>query len=128
MLFPKVHEVNEVWRQVCEGVEANRLGIAAKVSTSCQVAGDPTRLVCVYTKDFTDVEDVKRVLHALVEMGLVAADMPRGIAYKCDAYTYLNIYGKNEYGLPASVYGSKEMLAESALLATHQPMDVDMTG
>jgi hypothetical protein len=98
------------------------------------VAGDPTRLICVYTKDFTDVEDVRRVLHALIEMGLVAADMPRGIAYKCDAYTYLDIYAKNEYGLPASIYGSKEMLAESqaggdtALQAAHEPMDVEMTG
>ncbi|KAK4099119.1 DUF1917-domain-containing protein [Parathielavia hyrcaniae] len=112
MLFPKVGEVNEVWRRVCDGVETNRLGTAAKVSTSCQVHGDPTRLICVYTKDFTDVVDVKRVLDALVAMGLVTANMPRGITYKCDAYTYLDIYGKNEYGLQASMYGIKEMLTQ----------------
>ncbi|AEO68300.1 uncharacterized protein THITE_14793, partial [Thermothielavioides terrestris NRRL 8126] len=111
MLFPKVDEVNEVWRKVCEGVDADRLGIGAKVSTSGEEDGDPTRLICVYTKDFTDVEDVKRVLLSLVDMGLVRADMPRGIMYKCDAYTYLEIYGKNEYGLRPSIYGSKEMLA-----------------
>jgi hypothetical protein len=110
MLFPQVHEVDDVWRTVCEGVDAGRLGTAAKVSTTCQ-EGDSARLICVYTKDFTDLEDVKRVLLALVDMGLVRADMPRGIMYKCDAYTYLGIYGKNEYGLRASIYGSKEMLA-----------------
>ncbi|KAK4155664.1 hypothetical protein C8A00DRAFT_31507 [Chaetomidium leptoderma] len=112
MLFPRVDDVNEVWRTVCEGVDANRLGTGAKVSTLGQ-EGDPVRLICVYTKDFTDVEDVRRVLLALVDMGLVRADMPRGITYKCDAYTYLDIYAKNEYGLKASVYGSKEMLAGS---------------
>jgi hypothetical protein len=112
MLFPQVSEVNEVWRRVCEGVDANRLGTGAKVSTSGK-DGDPARLVCVYTKDFTDVADVRRVLCALVEMGLVRADMPRGIMYKCDAYTYLDIYGRNEYGLRASIYSSREILGES---------------
>lgn len=114
LLFPQVHEVNDVWRAVCEGVDANRLGTAAKVSTA-GLPGDPARLICVYTKDFTDVEDVRRVLLALVEMGLVRADMPRGIQYKCDAYTYLGIYGRNEYGLSAGIYSSKEMLAGSGV-------------
>ena len=109
MLFPRVDEVNEAWRTVCEGVDADRLGTAAKVSTS-GLEGDAARLICVYTKDFTDVEDVRRVLLGLVEMGLVRADMPRGIMYKCDAYTYLDIYGKNEFGLRASIYSSSEML------------------
>jgi hypothetical protein len=102
-----VHEVNEVWRRVCEGVDANRLGTAAKVSTSC-LPGGSARVVCVYTKDFTDVEDVRRVLLALVDMGLVQVG---GIRYKCDAYTYLGIYGQNEYGLSAGIYSSNEMLA-----------------
>lgn len=72
-------------------------------------ASNAARLICVYTKDFTDVADVRRVLLGLVEMGLVRADMPRGITYKCDAYTYLDIYGNNEFGLRASIYSSKEM-------------------
>ncbi|KAH6847697.1 hypothetical protein B0I37DRAFT_150099 [Chaetomium sp. MPI-CAGE-AT-0009] len=110
MLFPQESEVNEVWRAVCEGVDAGRLGLGAKVSTS-GLEGDPARLICVYTRDFTDVADVRRVLDAIVAMGLVRADMPRGIMYKCDAYTHLGIYEGNEYGLRASMYGSTEMLA-----------------
>lgn len=109
MLFPSVDEVNDVWRTVCEGVDANRLGTAAKVSTASPQT-DPARLICVYTKDFTDVADVRRVLLGMVELGLVKADMPQGIKYKCDAYTYLGIYGKNEYGLSASIFSSTEML------------------
>ncbi|KAJ4291329.1 hypothetical protein N0V88_006333 [Collariella sp. IMI 366227] len=57
-----------------------------------------------------DVEDVKRVLLAMVEMGLVKPEMQRGIMYKCDAYTYLDIYKGNAYGLRPSIYGSREML------------------
>ncbi|KAK3293027.1 uncharacterized protein B0H64DRAFT_418904 [Chaetomium fimeti] len=110
MLFPRESEVNEVWRAVCEGVDAGRLGVGAKVSTS-GLEGDPARLICVYTRDFTDVADVRRVLDALVALGLVRADMPQGIMYKCDAYTHLGIYEGNEYGLRASMYGSREMLA-----------------
>ena len=110
MLFPRESEVNEVWRVVCEGVDAGRLGVGAKVSTS-GLQGDPTRLVCVYTRDFTDVADVRRVLEGLVVLGLVKADMPRGITYKCDAYTHLGIYENNGYGIQASMYGSSEMLA-----------------
>jgi hypothetical protein len=110
MLFPQENEVNEVWRVVCEGVDAGRLGIGAKVSTS-GLQGDPSRLICVYTRDFTDVADVKRVLNGLVALGLVSADIPQGITYKWDAYTHLGIYENNEYGIRASIYGSSEMLA-----------------
>ena len=108
MLFPREEEVNEAWRVVCEGVDADRLGIGANVSTA-GLESDAARLICVYTRDFRDVEDVRRVLLALVDMGLVRAGRP-GVTYKCDAYTYLGIYRGNEFGLGASVYASREML------------------
>ena len=112
MLFPRESEVNEVWRVVCEGLDADRLGIGAKVSTS-GLEGDPRRLICVDTRDFTDVTDVRRVLEGLVALGLVRSDMPPEITYKCDAYTHLGIYENNEYGIRASIYGSSQMLARS---------------
>jgi hypothetical protein len=43
--------------------------------------GDVTWLVCVYTNDFTDKEDVKRVVVKLVELGLVSRRRP--VFYKC---------------------------------------------
>jgi Domain of unknown function (DUF1917) len=42
--------------------------------------GGVTWLVCVYTKDFIDKEDVKRVIVKLVELGLVSR---RPVSYKC---------------------------------------------
>jgi hypothetical protein len=109
MLFPAAEDLTLVWRMVVEGTISNRLGSAAKVATD-QGRKDG-RLICVYTKDFRDMEDVCRVLKELAAQGLV--DSGSGIYYKADAYTYLNIYGKNaaDYGLQASVYSSQKLLS-----------------
>jgi Domain of unknown function (DUF1917) len=111
MLFPSPAHVDEVWFKVAKGTCAGELGMAAKVAT----VGDGdraerSRLICVYTNDFADKDDVKRVLRKLKEMKLVGDE--QGIFYKCDAYTYLDIMNGNEYKLRASMYGSKEMLKE----------------
>ena len=70
---------------------------------------DESRLICVYTHDFGDVEDVKRVVSKLVDIGLVGKG-PRSVYYKSDAFTHLEINSKNEYGLKASMYSSREVL------------------
>lgn len=117
MLFPLVADIDRVWCAVCKGVDAGKLGPTAKVATNGgEVRNEReahVRLICVYTKDFSDQKDVRRVLDALVEMNLVKLpedDMGHGIYYKCDAYTYLNIGSGNDYKLKASIYSSKEML------------------
>ncbi|KAF2800588.1 DUF1917-domain-containing protein [Melanomma pulvis-pyrius CBS 109.77] len=113
MLFPALQDVTRVWRLVVEAVINNRLGPTAKVAPD---DGKPNeRLICVYTKDFRDKNDVLRVLQELFKMGLVGPG--RGIYYKSDLYTLLDIYGKNaaEYGLQASLYSSQKMLAEAKL-------------
>ncbi|KAF2876795.1 hypothetical protein BDV95DRAFT_561583 [Massariosphaeria phaeospora] len=109
MLFPAVDDLTRVWRTVVEGVITNRLGPTAKVAPD---EGNPgPRLICVYTKDFRDHEDVLRVLRELVAMGLVGSG--RAIYYKSDPYTWLDIYSQNaaQYGLQASLYSSQKMLA-----------------
>jgi hypothetical protein len=106
MLFPNLKDLTRAWKLVVEGTINNRLGSTAKVAT--EEDGKEERLICVYTKDFRDTNDVLRVLNELVAIGLVSN---RGIYYKSDAYTYLDIYSKNEYGLQASVYASQKMLA-----------------
>jgi hypothetical protein len=108
MLFPSVEHVDEVWRAVVRATEKGQLGDAAKVATDD--GSGQSRLVCVYTVDFADEKDVKRVLCKLVGMDLVGKGN-RGIYYKSDAYTHLNINSKNEYGLKASMYSSRDVLA-----------------
>jgi hypothetical protein len=67
--------------------------------------------VCVYTKDFQDANDVRRVLDELETMGLVNAG--KVIYYKPDAYTYLDLKRDTaaQYGLQASLYNSRSMMA-----------------
>ncbi|KAK4161124.1 hypothetical protein QBC43DRAFT_244120 [Cladorrhinum sp. PSN259] len=112
MLLPPLPSVDETWSKVCHAVDSDLLGPQAKVSTSGITPKDPLRLICVYTSDFTDLQDVKRVLFRLRDLGLVNKDMWRGIpiAYKCDAYTHLSIYSKNIYGINPSVYRSRDFL------------------
>jgi hypothetical protein len=106
MLFLSTNMVDDVWRKVAKTTLDGTLGCAAKVATD-DGSGRP-RLICVYTADFTDEEDVRRVLNKMQELNLIKRE--QGIYYKCDAYTYLDIMSGNDYKLQASMYSSKEML------------------
>lgn len=109
MLFPTTDNVDEIWAAVAEATANDELGVSAKVATD---DGSGTgRLVAIYTHDYDDKEDVKRVLEKLIELGLVdSGSATRPIYYKCDAYTYLDIKSTNPYGLRASLYSSREVL------------------
>lgn len=115
MLFPMADDVNRFWSLVATATAAGELGHAAKVATA-DTSNVASRLICIYTEDFSDKADVKRVLQRLVDMGLVNGRGPmgeeRGIYYKADAFTHLGIESKNEWGLKASLFSSKDVLAE----------------
>ncbi|KAK4955186.1 hypothetical protein LTR10_007381 [Elasticomyces elasticus] len=107
MFFPSEEDVARVWRLVAEATVEGKLGPTSKVATY-----DPAekgRVICVYTYNFADTGDVRRVLDGLVDLGLVSRT-GNAIYYKCDAYTYLDIMSENQYKIRASLYGSKETL------------------
>ncbi|KAK7183357.1 hypothetical protein PSPO01_10606 [Paraphaeosphaeria sporulosa] len=114
MLFPSVEDLTRIWRLVIDGVISNRLGPSAKVAPDEGKPGE--RLICIYTKDFKDKNDVLRVLRELVSIGVVNPKL-KPIYYKADAYTYLNIYkaSAGDYGLQASTYSSQKLLADEKL-------------
>jgi len=114
MLFPNTADVNRVWKRIVQGVVDNRLGCAAKVATD---KGNKERLLCIYTPDFRNVEDISHVLAELEAMGLLNAG--RTIYYKHDAYTYLDIRSANagQYGLQASLYNSRSLTLAGKLPA-----------
>jgi len=84
MIFCTPEEVNAVWSIIARATATNDLGIAAKVAPD---SGDSrkSRLICIYTKDFTDIKDVSRVAHKLKDLGLVES-RGRGIFYKCGKF------------------------------------------
>lgn len=79
-------------------------------------------MICIYTKDFTDLEDVTRVCKRLKSLGVI--DKP--IHYKCgtepvailqgrlltitEAYTKLGLERGNQYGIKPSMYSSTDIL------------------
>ena len=97
----------------------------AKIATDPS-PGNDSRVICVYTKDFSDEADVRRVLDELIDIGVVQRDQPRSTPYKPDAYTYLDINSNNPYKIPASLYLSRDMLnppkANGKRQATTSPM------
>ncbi|MCJ1285072.1 hypothetical protein MMC26_004410 [Xylographa opegraphella] len=116
MLFPTAAEVNRVWGVVATATVAGELGGAAKVATENGQAENEGRLICVYTEDFSNRKDVKRVLLKLEELGLGKRKsewgQEIGLSYKPDVFTYLDITGSNNrWGLKPSLYQTKEVLA-----------------
>ncbi|KAL8771779.1 MAG: hypothetical protein Q9209_002970 [Squamulea sp. 1 TL-2023] len=115
MLFPYPEDVNRQWAMIAETTVNRELGIAAKVAPDDGKGDRVARLICIYTKDFSDMDDVKRVLERLVELGLVkkkGAANEQGIYYKADAFTELGINSGNEWGLKASLYASRDLLED----------------
>jgi hypothetical protein len=117
MLFPEPECVDEIWAKIAIATANGELGIGAKVET--RVQGKKDRLVCVYTSDFRDKDDVARVLNRLGELELVrpsgkqiyyksgqlgnSSSFQWALAYRIsDAWTELGIYGGNSWGIGAS--------------------------
>ena len=111
MLFPTNDEVVQTWKSVVHGTIEGSLGIGAKVATEAGGKDTSRRLICIYTKDFSDMDDVQRVVEELVRLGLCPRE-GNGIYYKCDAFTYLGLESDNKYGLKASLYSSKDVLQQ----------------
>ncbi|KAI9690613.1 MAG: hypothetical protein M1820_009970 [Bogoriella megaspora] len=112
MLRPSFEELPRVWRLVAEAVVDGKLGPLAKVppeGSTDHSSGES--VVIVYTYDFTDQKDVKRVLQELHNMDLVPGEGGgKPIYYKTDAYTTLGIKSDNPYNLRASTYKSDEVM------------------
>lgn len=73
MIRVPVQEIDEVWAKIRDAVESGKLGNRAKSATALPNANatDPNkRLICVFTYDGDDEEDVWKVRAALRELGI----------------------------------------------------------
>lgn len=69
MFFPAAEDLPRFWRLIATATAEGKLGPTSKVGTY-----DPAEkctVICVYTYDFSDTEDVIRVLHELSDLGLL---------------------------------------------------------
>jgi hypothetical protein len=89
-VFVPVIHVDAAWARIKEAVEEGRLGRAAKVATakkSLLERNPEERVICVYTDDWTDEYEVRRVYAELYNLGFT-----QPMSYKTDEATRAGIY------------------------------------
>lgn len=90
LVFGDAARVDEVWDEIREATERGALGGFSKVATSRPnpTGPDPSRrVICVYTYDSDDVQDVMRVRDSLRNLGVTEKT-----GYKTDAKTVAGVY------------------------------------
>lgn len=101
LIFTSFKKLDETWKLIAEETEAGRLGISAKTATAKPngLAKNPwIKVICVYTHDATDREDVMRVRERLREIGFT-----KKLSYKTDQATAAGVYSNNSEK-PISTY------------------------
>lgn len=58
MLFPGPYSADAIWNKIARATHAGDLGIASKIATNDN--SGRAQVVCIYTHNFADLEDVKR--------------------------------------------------------------------
>jgi hypothetical protein len=90
-----LEELDAAWAKIRKATEAGLLGNSSKAATALPNpnAADPTkRVICVYTYDSDDLDDVFRVRQALRHLGF-----DRPIPYKTDRATLEGRYQVKGY-------------------------------
>lgn len=103
MIFSPVSEVEAAWEVVAKATANNELGIAAKVAPKLATGANTEHLICVYTADFNNKQDVKRVASALHRLG------------------FLPSTGKPLYYKPGELHETRSLImpARRALITNH---------
>lgn len=95
LVFVPTSQVNAAWAIIKQAVEQGLLGDTAKVATArsspLAQSGDE-HVICVYTYDWTDEYDVRRIHAVLCDLGFTWP-----MSYKTDADTLAGKYTKRGY-------------------------------
>ncbi|VXC77764.1 conserved hypothetical protein [Burkholderia sp. 8Y] len=90
-IFVSTVDVDEEWRKISDAIESNKL-MCAKVSTALRSMGRNGHVICVYTRDWADRQDVMCAREVLQSLGFV-----KELGYKRDIDTRNRIYGSGEW-------------------------------
>jgi hypothetical protein len=96
MLFPRCGQAVPVWRVVAQVGEDGQIWLA-KIALR---ASRGSHVICVYTRDFMDRDEVEAAVVRLDDLGLVE----RPVYYKPDVFTYAGLYNRTGSPNRASVY------------------------
>jgi len=96
MVFVETDRVDFLWSRIASATHAGTLGFSAKVSP---LDDSGSHIICVYTHDYTDSIDVRKVRKGLYRLGV-----KERIGYKPDIYTNCRVYKDNAWGILPSRY------------------------
>jgi Domain of unknown function (DUF1917) len=96
LVFAATAGVDALWRRIATATHAGTLGTAAKVSPR---SDSGSHVICVFTRNYTDADDVHRVRNGLRRLGVKGV-----IGYKPDIYTHCRVYSNNPWGIPPTRY------------------------
>jgi hypothetical protein len=102
LVFVSAAKVDSVWKKIKQAVENGLLGDRAKVSTAKPNPNsrDPNRrVICVFTYNYEDIEDVRRIRQQLRHLGITEK-----IAYKADEDTRAGKYRIKSHGRIAKFF------------------------
>lgn len=90
LVFVPRGRANELWERIAQATTDGKLGPSAKCGTARENPNAPDQsetVICVYTPDFDDTDNVMRIREALRELGVT-----RRIPYKLDSTTLAGRY------------------------------------
>lgn len=93
LIFMNSYNLGKIWTRVKIAVEEGRLGGIAKASNPKHESyskNSSSKVICVYTYDWKDIQDVQRIREELRKVGII-----RKISYKADEDTERGIYRAN---------------------------------
>ena len=93
LIFVSGHTLHTVWEKIRVALERGKLGGLAKASTMKYGMHSPDSkhgVICVYTHDWKDHQDVKRIREELRKIGIT-----RKIPYRTDEDTERGTYHAN---------------------------------
>jgi cold shock CspA family protein len=107
-------QVNQAWADVVGALAEGKLGYMAKVSTAwCEDKEEENEddsknvyRIMVYTHNYTDLHDVCRVMHELLDFESFQGKL---MHYKLDCYQILSITPGNPWGLSPNLCDSSEL-------------------
>lgn len=90
LIFTPQEKIDDVWLEIKRATEEGELGSSSKVATAKPSPLSKNKdefVICVYTYDWTDATDVRRIRQRLRELGVT-----QKIAYKSDEDTHTGKY------------------------------------
>ncbi|MGF6568651.1 hypothetical protein ABH945_000727 [Paraburkholderia sp. GAS333] len=94
-VFVPSSDVDLAWARIKGAVEADEL-LFAKVSTALRSKTRDGHVICVYTRDWNDTQELMRTREVLRSLGFVEE-----LGYKRDVDTLNRVYGPDEWFLRA---------------------------